>query len=157
MIETVLLPRDITQDSSVLDQLAQVERTCFAADAWSKSMILSSIRQPYAYVWVVRDLQLQKFIAYAVLYLAGEEGDVANIAVLPAYRNQGIGGMLLDTMLSQGREAQAQTIFLEVRQSNTNAIRLYQSRGFAEIGKRRSYYRHPREDAVCMAKTVLQS
>lgn len=155
MIETVLLHRDISEDSPALDQLAQVERTCFAADAWSKSMILSSIRQSYAYVWAVRDLQLKKIIAYAVLYLAGEEGDVANIAVLPAYRNQGIGGMLLDTMLSQGREAQAQTIFLEVRQSNTNAIRLYQSRGFAGIGKRRNYYRHPREDAICMAKTVL--
>lgn len=157
MIETVLLPRDISEESFVLDQLAELERTCFAADAWSKSMILSSIRQPYAYVWIVQDLQMQKIIAYAVLYLAGEEGDIANIAVLPAERKQGIGGMLLDTMLNRGREVGAQTIFLEVRQSNTNAMRLYQSRGFTVIGKRRNYYRHPREDAVCMAKTVLQA
>lgn len=157
MIEITLLPKDLSEDSPVLDQLAELERICFAADAWSKNMIFSSIQQPCTYVWITQDLQLQKIVAYAVLYLAGDEGDVANIAVLPSYRNRGIGGALFDTMLNQARGEQVQTIYLEVRQSNNAAIRLYRSRAFVEIGKRKNYYRHPREDAICMAKTVLQS
>ena len=156
-IEIILLPKDLSEDSPVLDQLAELERTCFAADVWSKNMILSSIRQTCTYVWIVQDMQLRKIVAYAVLYLAGDEGDVANIAVLPSYRKRGIGGALFDAMLNQARDEQVQTIYLEVRQSNDAAIRLYRSREFAEIGKRKNYYRHPREDAICMAKTVLQS
>ncbi len=157
MLEITLLPKDIPEKSSILDQLAEIERTCFAADAWSENMILSSIRQPCTYVWTVHDLQTQKIVAYAVLYLAGDEGDVANIAVLPSYRKRGIGGTLLDTMLDNAHELQIQTVYLEVRQSNDAASCLYRSRGFVEIGKRKNYYRHPREDAICMAKTVLQS
>jgi len=156
-IEIILLPKDLSEDSPVLDQLAELERTCFAADAWSKNMILSSIRQTCTYVWIVQDMQLRKIVAYAVLYLAGDEGDVANIAVLSSYRKRGIGGALFDAMLNQARDEQVQTIYLEVRQSNDAAIRLYRSREFAEIGRRKNYYRHPREDAICMAKTVLQS
>lgn len=155
MIEITFLPKDLSENSSILNQLAEIERTCFAADAWSKNMILSSIRQPCTYVWVVQDLQLQKIVAYAVLYLAGDEGDVANIAVLPSYRNRGIGGTLFDAMLDQARNEQVKTMYLEVRQSNDAAICLYRSREFVEIGKRKNYYKHPREDAICMAKTVL--
>lgn len=126
------------------------------ADAWSKNMLLSSIRQPCTYVWVVQDMQLSKIAAYSVLYLAGDEGDIANIAVLPACRKMGIGGALLDTMLRKAQKKQVHTVYLEVRQSNDSAIRLYLSRGFMEIGKRKNYYKHPREDAICMAKTLLQ-
>lgn len=157
MIEITLLPKDLSENASILHQLEEIEQICFAADAWSQNMILSSIRQSCTYVWTVQDVQLQKIIAYAVLYLAGDEGDVANIAVLPSYRNRGIGGALFDTMLNQARDQKVQTIYLEVRQSNTAAISLYRSRNFVEIGKRKNYYRHPREDAICMAKTVFHS
>lgn len=157
MIEITLLPKNLSADSSILNQLEEIEQICFTEDAWSKNMILSSIRQSCTYVWAAQDLQLQKIIAYAVLYLAGDEGDVANIAVLPSCRNRGIGGALFDTMMNQARDEQVQTIYLEVRQSNDAAICLYRSRNFIEIGKRKNYYRHPREDAICMAKTVFQS
>ena len=118
-------------------------------------MLLSSIRQPYAYVWAVQDTQLSKIVAYAVLYLAGGEGDIANIAVLPSHRKAGIGGSLLDTMLEQSRAEKTEAVYLEVRTSNEPAIRLYVSRGFQIIGKRKNYYKHPREDALLMAKTIF--
>ena len=86
MTKSFLLPRDLPEVDPVLQQLTALEQICFGADAWSRDMLLSSIRQPYAYVWAVQDMQLSKIVAYAVLYLAGGEGDIANIAVLPSHR-----------------------------------------------------------------------
>jgi ribosomal-protein-alanine N-acetyltransferase len=47
-------------------------------------------------------------------------------------------------------------MFLEVRPSNPNAIKLYQSLGFNEIGRRKDYYpaRKGREDALVMARII---
>ena len=98
------------------------------------------------------DMQLQKIIAYSVVFVAGDEGDLANIAVLPSCRGLGIGGALLDEILEISRNDGAFRTFLEVRESNEAAIGLYSSRGFFEIGKRRRYYKNPTEDAVLMMK-----
>ena len=43
--------------------------------------------------------------------------------------------MVLDGLLAAGAEQGARSILLEVRPSNTAAVRLYQSRGFSEVGK----------------------
>lgn len=155
MIKQILLPKEFPMEDPTLYQLAEIEQICFGADAWSKDMLFSSICQPCTYVWAAKDMQMSKIVAYAVLYLAGGEGDIANIAVLPPYRKTGIGGALLDTLLEQARMEQADTVYLEVRQSNDPAIRLYMSRGFQKIGKRKNYYKNPREDALLMAKAIF--
>ena len=41
---------------------------------------------------------------------------------------------------------------LEVRASNGPAIALYEKLGFSEIGRRKNYYRNPREDALILRK-----
>lgn len=156
-LEYTILQRNTPADSPVLHRLAEMEKICFPEDAWTKGMLLSSIRQPSTYVWIVKNRQLSEIVAYAVLYLAGDEGDIANIAVLPAFRHRGIGGALLDRMVQSACAAGAATLYLEVRQSNASAIRLYRSRGFAEIGKRRNYYKNPREDALLMARTLPEA
>ena len=155
MTAPFLLPEDLPADDPVLEQLAALEQICFGKDAWSRDMLLSSLRQPFAHVWAVKNIQMSKIIAYAILYLAGDEGDIANLAVLPAYRKRGVGGTLLDTMLQQAWKEQIHTVFLEVRVSNAPAIRLYASRNFQIIGKRKNYYQNPREDALLMAKAVF--
>ncbi|MCI8611023.1 MAG: ribosomal protein S18-alanine N-acetyltransferase [Clostridiales bacterium] len=155
MIDIVLLPSEFPAEDPVLDQLAAIEKICFGKDAWSKDMILSSIRQSCTQIWTAKDIQLSKIFAYAILYQAGDEGDIANIAVLPDYRRMGIGGMLLDTMLQHAKTADIRAVYLEVRQSNIPAIQLYLSKGFQEIGKRKKYYKNPTEDALLMVKAIL--
>lgn len=54
-------------------------------------------------------------------------------------------------------ERNADTMFLEVRESNSVARALYERQGFTEIGQRRGYYpaQAGREDAIIYAKTLL--
>lgn len=157
MLKVELLSKRLAAAGPALDQLTEIEKICFEKDAWSRDMLLSSIRQPSTRIWTVEDIQSSKILAYAVLYLAGDEGDIANIAVLPPYRRTGIGSLLLDTMLQQAKSEGICSVYLEVRQSNTPAILLYLSKGFEEIGKRKNYYRNPREDALLMVKAVFPS
>ncbi len=155
MKNIILLPAELPAEDPVLDQLAAIEKVCFGKDAWNKDMILSSIRQSCTQIWAAKDMQSSKIFAYAILYQAGDEGDIANIAVLPDYRRMGIGSMLLDTMLQQAKDAEVRSVYLEVRQSNIPAIQLYLSRGFYKIGERKKYYKNPSEDALLMVKAIL--
>ena len=74
-----------------------------------------------------------------------DEWELLNIAVDPAFRGRGVGRALIDA-LPAGR------VFLEVRESNAGARRLYEQCGFAGIGKRRRYYQHPAEDGIVLER-----
>jgi ribosomal-protein-alanine N-acetyltransferase len=68
-----------------------------------------------------------------------------------------LGLALLEHLMSRAYAANARECFLEVRDSNTGAFRLYERYGFNEIGRRRDYYPAVggREDAVVMACTLV--
>lgn len=98
-----------------------------------------------------------EIIAYGVISAAVEEMHILNLTVEPEKQNQGLGKRLLTTLEMIGRGLDAKECFLEVRPSNTSAIRLYTKHGFNEIGLRKNYYPadQGREHAVLMAKTLL--
>lgn len=87
-------------------------------------------------------------------FIAGRDtaGDweIENIAVEEWTRRQGIGSRLLKAFLHQIRCIGATNVFLEVRESNRGARAFYDKWAFAEVGRRRGYYRHPEEDAVVL-------
>ncbi len=78
--------------------------------------------------------------------------EITNVAILPAYRRQGIGKRLLVELLKAGTEIGAEAFTLEVRAGNEAAIRLYESLGFVSEGVRPDFYERPREDALIMWK-----
>lgn len=80
-----------------------------------------------------------------------DEGYIANIAVDPKWRRQGLAGELLEVYC---RFAQAHLAFLtlEVRASNEAAIALYVKHGFVQAGVRKNYYQDPKEDALIMTR-----
>ena len=92
----------------------------------------------------------EKIVGYAAVGLIIPDAEILNIAVDVNYRRQGIGEMLLDTLLSLGDKEDVSDFFLEVRESNEAAIELYYKKGMEEIGRRKNYYKMPVEDAVLM-------
>lgn len=74
------------------------------------------------------------------------EREILNLAVDPSARRRGVARALLEAELKRGKNQW----FLEVRESNSYAIRLYESTGFRLAGKRESYYRDPPEPAIVM-------
>lgn len=80
------------------------------------------------------------------------DGDISNVAVMKKWRGRGIGRLLLSALMEWGQEIGIRNYTLEVRVSNTAAIRLYESLGFHCEGIRPGFYEKPREDAVIMWK-----
>jgi ribosomal-protein-alanine N-acetyltransferase len=93
-----------------------------------------------------------RLIGYGVMSVGAGEAHVLNLCVDAAFRCQGIGRRMLDYLLDRGAAAGMTEAFLEVRPSNTAAIRLYLSLGFDQVGMRRGYYQAVggREDAAVL-------
>ena len=81
-----------------------------------------------------------------------DETDMMNVAVHPDFRRKGIAETLVNTLVAQLKTKGSRCLTLEVRASNTPAITLYEKLGFSEIGRRKNYYRNPREDALILRK-----
>jgi len=89
-------------------------------------------------------------VGYAILWCVLDQGELANLAVLPGRRGQGLGARLLEEVVATCRRRGVATLYLEVRDSNAAAIGLYERFGFREIGRRKNYYTRPPEDARVM-------
>jgi [ribosomal protein S18]-alanine N-acetyltransferase len=87
------------------------------------------------------------------------EWELENILVAPSARRQGLGKQLLDALHAAARETCSCAVSLEVRESNTAARKFYERAGFAQTGRRKSYYATPAEDAVLyrLSPILIQS
>ena len=92
----------------------------------------------------------EKIGGYIGCLYAADEGDITNVSVDSACRRNGIGQKLVQALLTESEQRGCIRIFLEVRQSNEAAVRLYRMHGFQEIGVRKKYYQKPEEDALLM-------
>jgi len=93
---------------------------------------------------------------YGVMSVAADECHLLNISIHPDYQAQGLGKTLVNHLLDVARHYRARMAFLEVRESNHIARRLYEKIGFNEIGVRNRYYPADkgREDALILAMTL---
>ena len=82
--------------------------------------------------------------------LAGE-WEIENVVVASKLLRLDIASQLLRDLIRRAESAPASVLLLEVRESNLPARRLYEKHGFAEEGRRRAYYRDPKEDAILYA------
>ena len=94
---------------------------------------------------------------FASIWVITDEAHITNIAVREPYRRQGIGELMLLSVIDKAREHKANILTLEVRASNTAAQLLYQKYGFNQVGLRRGYYLDNKEDAILMTTDDINS
>jgi ribosomal-protein-alanine N-acetyltransferase len=138
-----------------LGAIATIERAVFS-DPWSERSFREALSQPAIYFAAARSDD-GDVLGYVVAWFVADEGQIANLAVAPAGWGAGIGRALLTAALREGVSRGASDVYLEVRDSNHRARRLYGSCGFKEVGRRRAYYRLPVEDAVVLRRTLTQA
>jgi ribosomal-protein-alanine N-acetyltransferase len=90
----------------------------------------------------------RKIVGFLIARALGLDWEIENIAVDEAVRRRGFGATLVRDFLRLARTRGAACVFLEVRESNQAARKLYQKLGFVPCGRRKSYYNNPLEDAV---------
>jgi [ribosomal protein S18]-alanine N-acetyltransferase len=136
-----------------LSQVAQIEKSSFA-DPWSEESFRRLLDVAPAIFLVALFPPEQAVAGYIVAFSIGEDGELMNVAVDPKFRGKGLAGQMLDAVLIELGARGVRTAFLEVRESNSAARALYESRGFIEIGRRSHYYRRPVEDALVLRRTL---
>jgi ribosomal-protein-alanine acetyltransferase len=103
-------------------------------------------------IWVAA--QKQEVVGVVAARVVSDEAEILNLAIVPAWRRQGIGQQLVDTAINAARAEGVQSVFLEVRESNGAARAFYAGLEFTQVGRRRSYYREPTEDALVLSRAL---
>lgn len=131
-----------------LAEIVRIERASFG-DPWSESTFHAILTRPNAELLVAEEDDGPP-CGYAATWWVEDQGELGNVAVAEEARGRGVGVALLDAAFSKLRDRGVRECFLEVRESNEAARRLYERLGFSVVGRRRSYYRKPTEDALVM-------
>lgn len=135
---------------TVFDDLSALDKICVGADGWSAQDFLDEAAKEGGIVLTAFDGA--RIIGAVAGFTASDTGEILTVATAPEYRRKGIARNLLTEFFSLIPD-ETETIALEVRQSNTAAIALYESFGFEKAGVRKRFYRDPVEDADIMVKT----
>jgi [ribosomal protein S18]-alanine N-acetyltransferase len=136
-------------------EVVAIERAAYQFP-WSEGIFRDCLRVGYVCRVVSVDAQV---IAYGVMSFGAGEAHILNLCVSGAFRCRGVGGRLLGTLLERAAAAEMHEAYLEVRPTNTSAIRLYLSLGFEQVGMRRGYYQAVggREDAAVLKRALRPS
>ena len=130
-------------------QVAELEKLCFS-DPWSEKSVASELDNELS-LWLVA-VEENTVAGYIGSQTVMDETDMMNVAVHPDHRKQGIATSLIVGLVEELSKRGSHSLTLEVRSSNHGAIALYRKLDFTEVGRRKNYYRNPREDALILRK-----
>lgn len=130
-----------------IDDIARLEKACFSSP-WSEEGLKSELNNNFARFFVA--LLDGKIVGYIGSHNVLGEVYITNVAVFPNFRRNGVGKALVEHLINQMKKENAEFVTLEVRESNSTAISLYEKSGFQKVGKRKDFYEKPREDGVLM-------
>ncbi|MCI8211902.1 ribosomal-protein-alanine acetyltransferase [Pseudomonas sp. S25] len=136
-----------------LDAVLKIEYAAFS-HPWTRGIFLDGLKS-YE-IWLMFEGNQQ--VGHGVVQVIIDEAHLLNITVKPESQGRGLGLRLLEHLMSRAYQLNARECFLELRDSNRAAYRLYERFGFNEIGRRRDYYpvAGGREDALVMACTLFE-
>lgn len=137
---------------SDLAQLVAIEKAVHVAP-WAEETFAICFKH-HCKGWVV---EVNKQVAaFILISFSPEECHLLNVCVAHAHQHQGFGRMLLEKAMAYAYEEGIGMMYLEVRESNSRAISLYEKAGFQLVGKRKAYYPtvSGREDALILAKIL---
>ena len=126
-----------------------IELRCYTFP-WSQGNFVDSHQAGYHMQMLMAGREI---LGYFVAMPGVDEVHLLNITVAPEHQGQGWARLMLDALCLWTRGQDRQWLWLEVRQTNARAIRLYQGYGFERVGLRKNYYpdNRGREDAVVMS------
>lgn len=134
-----------------LDAVMAIEQRAYP-HPWSRGNFTDSLAAGHRLVGLFDNDQ--RLLAYEVSMAGVDERHLLNLTVAPECQGRGLARHLLDRLAEHGVATGATRLWLEVRQGNERARRLYERYGFATVGLRRGYYpggSGRREDAVVMS------
>lgn len=126
------------------------------APHWTRDMYLNAVDpsvRPTRIALVAEDPKVD-VIGFLITVMVPPQAELETLAVSKLAQRQGIGTRLFSELVRILKERQITEVMLEVRESNRPARTFYSLLGFAQTGRRGSYYSDPKEDAVLLQRTV---
>jgi ribosomal-protein-alanine N-acetyltransferase len=154
----VTAPAHALRDAAAADlaALALLHARCFPDAPWDRAALARLVALPVLRARLVEGARRLPLGFQLSLIVAGE-AEILTLCVDPNLRRQGIARALLRDLYARARAAHALRLVLEVAADNDAALRLYETEGFAPIGRRPFYYRRraaPAADAVMLARDI---
>ena len=144
----------VPMNADHLEELERLEKICFSRP-WSRKMLAEELENQCAAFLVAEDPESRAVLGYAGVLVMADEGYITNVAVFPEYRRQGIAAQIIKVFCDFAQGNHLAFLTLEVRPTNKAAIELYRSFGFEEVGRRKSYYDLPKEDALILTRYFI--
>lgn len=142
-----MIIREMTSED--IKSVAEIEKLSFT-HPWSEENLRDSFNSVCNHFYISQ--KENKVVGYIGFTVAADEGYILNVAVHPDFQGQGIGKALVEKTVNYAVENSLAFVTLEVRESNSKAIRLYGRLDFENVGKRKGYYSNPKEDAILMTR-----
>lgn len=139
----------IRAEEADVKDISAIEKACVPMP-WSYESIYDDVVEKTITAYFVAKNAEGFMAGFGGMFFVAGEAQVTSVAVLPEERRKGLGEQLLAEMVRHAKESGCTGITLEVRVSNTAAIRLYQKLGFIVEGTRSGYYSDTHEDAYIM-------
>ena len=146
-------------ESFHIDYIKKIEVEC-GLSPWNRDDYLKETERSDSLFFIFeQNFEVIGFILARLIMLQSQlphdnEAEIYNIAVGDNFRKSRIGSELLTRVIKSAAEKNVSRIYLEVRKSNTAAIKFYQKNAFEIIGERRNFYSNPPEDAVLMCRII---
>jgi ribosomal-protein-alanine N-acetyltransferase len=131
--------------------LSLIEHSSFT-DPWSPAGFREAMKSSGSFGFVAE--RGETILGYLFGREVTGEGEILNLAVAAPFRRAGIGNRLLQAAMAWLAERGVREVFLEVRESNQAAQRLYLGNGFRIVGMRAGYYRNPPEGALVLRRSL---
>jgi ribosomal-protein-alanine N-acetyltransferase len=121
---------------------------------WTAEAIGASLNNPYHHFFVMRDPATSAIVGVAHFQLIFDDVELFNIAIMPAFRRQGLSYRLLEEAFTYFAQNEGKIVTLEVRSRNQSARKLYEKLGFKQIARRHNYYAVDLDDAIIYQKVL---
>ena len=133
-----------------LEAIMQIESSVFESDAWSPDAMRAELGSSHTFYLVAESDGRVEGYAGLLAPKGASQADIQTIAVAETARGNGLGRLMMQTLIGEARARRAENVFLEVRADNPIAEGLYESLGFERIAVRPHYYQPDNVDAHIM-------
>lgn len=143
---------DIKIDKMTINDLNKIKDNLESAfdDFWNYNILKEELESDNS-KYIIANID-DEIVGFAGIKIVMDQADVMNIVTKKTFRNQGIGTLLLDNLISIALELQLSSISLEVNEENSPAIHLYEKFDFENLGIRKNYYQDKK--AMIMTKKL---
>lgn len=133
------------------EQVAAIEAVSFSMP-WSLRAFTETLEKSNFRYFVAEEAG--EILGYCGFLYVLDEAEIPNVCVKASARQMGIGRRMMTVLIEEAKKLGMAMLYLEVRESNVAARRLYSSLGFEENGIRKNFYEQPVEHAVLMSKAL---